>query len=91
MPPTSNPIIALEGLSVRLGSSTLLHDVSFGLAPGEMLCVIGESGAGKSTLLKALQGLIPARCRRFLFEPAGIETAGEMPQMVGLPRIRLPR
>lgn len=73
---------------MRLGRSTLLHDISFSLGTGEMLCVIGESGAGKSTLLKALQGLMPARCKRFLFQPAGIKTTGEMPQGIGLPRSR---
>lgn len=84
----SEPIMLLDGLSVRIGNNTLLQNVSFSLSRGEMLCVIGESGAGKSTLLKALQGLMPARCERFLFEPAGIATTGEMPKSIGLPRSR---
>lgn len=35
-----------------------LHSISFDLAPGEHLCVMGESGCGKSTLLKLIYGLL---------------------------------
>ncbi|QPH55620.1 dipeptide/oligopeptide/nickel ABC transporter ATP-binding protein [Pontivivens ytuae] len=84
----SEPILSVEGLTVRVGTATLLHDVSFDVARGEMLCVIGESGAGKSTLLKAMQGLMPADCRRFRFAPGGIDVSGAMPDQIGLPRTR---
>lgn len=38
--------------------SKILNNLSFGLQPGEHLCVMGESGSGKSTLLKAIYGLL---------------------------------
>jgi len=41
--------------------TTLLHDVSFGLAGKALLGVVGPSGAGKSTLLYALVGSRPAQ------------------------------
>lgn len=81
-------LLSLDSLSAQAGGQTLLRDVSFSLARGQMLCVIGESGAGKSTLLKSLQGLMPATCMRFRFEPAGIDASGEMPAGIGLPRTR---
>lgn len=36
----------------------ILKNISFQLAEGEHLCVMGESGSGKSTLLKAIYGLL---------------------------------
>src|SRR5690606_17526356 len=40
-------------------SRPLLEDVSFTLAPGQSLAVIGATGAGKSVLLQAILGEIP--------------------------------
>jgi iron complex transport system ATP-binding protein len=51
-------VIALEGVSVRRGERTVVRDVTFGVGPGEWVCVIGPNGAGKSTLLSALAGLV---------------------------------
>lgn len=52
-PPAS---LTLEGASLSLpgGNRTILHPVSFHLAPGRVLGVVGPNGAGKSTLLRLL-------------------------------------
>lgn len=54
-----NRILAVEGLSVHAGNSALLRDVSFALAPGEALTLVGQSGAGKSLLAQAIMGNLP--------------------------------
>ena len=51
--------IEVKGLVAKYGSQTVLDDISFSVAPGEVAVIIGGSGCGKSTLLKHLIGLIP--------------------------------
>ena len=52
-------ILDVSGLTVRSGAGTLVRDVSFSLAPGERLGLIGESGSGKSLTSLAVTGLLP--------------------------------
>ena len=52
-------MIALEGLSVKLGGVLIIDDVEGEVARGEWVTLIGPNGAGKSTLLRALAGLVP--------------------------------
>jgi peptide/nickel transport system ATP-binding protein len=58
----ARPLLAVERLRVefptRHGTLTAVHDVSFVIAPGEVLGVVGESGAGKSLTGAAIIGLI---------------------------------
>ncbi|MGZ3687153.1 MAG: ATP-binding cassette domain-containing protein [Bdellovibrionota bacterium] len=49
--------IEFEKYSITLGGIPILHELSFRIAPGEHLAVIGASGAGKSSLAAALLGL----------------------------------
>jgi peptide/nickel transport system ATP-binding protein len=66
-------ILEVKGLKVqfptRRGVLTAVDDVSFSIAPGEVLGVVGESGAGKSITGLAVIGLL---------EPPGRIAAGEV-------------
>jgi len=53
------PAVRVAGLGVRIDGRGVLQDVSFDVAPGEFLAVLGANGAGKSTLLKVLATLLP--------------------------------
>jgi peptide/nickel transport system ATP-binding protein len=66
-------LLAVRNLRVefptRAGVLTAVDDVSFGIAPGEVLGVVGESGAGKSLTGAAIIGLL---------EPPGRIAGGEV-------------
>jgi phospholipid/cholesterol/gamma-HCH transport system ATP-binding protein len=49
--------IEVKGLEMAYGSYVLMRDISFSVAPGEIMVIMGGSGCGKSTLLKYLIGL----------------------------------
>ena len=51
-------LLQATGLTKFYGAHRALHNVSFELRAGEVLCVVGENGAGKSTLIKILSGAI---------------------------------
>ena len=52
--------LALEARGLTLswdGQTLVTRDVSLGVAPGEVVCMVGKSGCGKTTILHALAGL----------------------------------
>ena len=52
--------LQLESVTVQLGDTAALRDVSLTLVAGARLAVVGASGSGKSTLLRAIVGLLRA-------------------------------
>jgi len=54
---TAQPVIKVEGLTVRYGDNTVLDNVNFEVHAGEIFVIMGGSGCGKSTLLKQIIGI----------------------------------
>lgn len=59
---SGSPLLQVENMSVRFatrrGTLTAIDDISFSIAAGEILGVVGESGAGKSLTGSAIVGLL---------------------------------
>lgn len=66
---------AVEGVGLALGGRTVLRDVSFSLAPGERVVLLGVNGCGKTTLLKALDGLAFPSAGRITWAGEPLEAA----------------
>jgi ABC-2 type transport system ATP-binding protein len=54
---TNNPVITASGLTKQYGRQAALNGVSFTVAPGRIVGLIGPNGSGKTTTLKAILGL----------------------------------
>ena len=60
--PTSNPsapayAASIVGVSKRFGKTSVLHNITFHVAEGEALVLLGASGSGKTTILRIIAGL----------------------------------
>ena len=51
-------ILRLDNVSLAYGHHPLLARVSFQIAPGERVCLVGRNGTGKSTLLRVICGIV---------------------------------
>ena len=57
-------MIALESVSKRYGSRTIIHDVSFTVGAGEIVGFLGPNGAGKTTTMRMIAGYTTATSGR---------------------------
>jgi len=51
--------LSVQNLTIAYNNIGAVHDVSFDVAEGEIVTLIGANGAGKSSILRAISGLIP--------------------------------
>ena len=54
---SAEPYISVRDIHKSFGTAEVLKGISFDIAKGEAVCIIGPSGSGKSTLLRCLNGL----------------------------------
>ncbi|MEZ5933398.1 MAG: ABC transporter ATP-binding protein [Alphaproteobacteria bacterium] len=71
--PASNQSLQERGLHVEhlchaYGSRRVVEDVAFGLAAGEVHCLVGPSGCGKTTVLRLIAGLEPLQGGRVVID-----------------------
>lgn len=70
-------MIEVEGLrKVFPNGHEALKDVSFTVAAGEFVCIVGRSGAGKSTLLRCLNGMVPVTAGEIRVNGVDVVRAG---------------
>ena len=60
---SGTPLLEVERLNVRFGTSTVVNDVSFTIAAGEKFALVGESGSGKSITALSVLRLVDAAVR----------------------------
>jgi phospholipid/cholesterol/gamma-HCH transport system ATP-binding protein len=58
IPEQTSPDVVFEKVSKTFAGRPVLNDVSFAIAAGEALCIMGRSGTGKSVTLKLMIGLL---------------------------------
>ena len=60
--------LTFEDVSLSFGPIPAVRDVSFDLAPGEIICLLGPSGCGKTTLLRIAAGIERPEAGRVLID-----------------------
>ena len=80
------PTLDFDKVSLTLGRTTILDDVSFQVEPGSIHALVGPNGGGKSSLIKTLLGQTPHQGRLSLQWPATPGTIGYVPQALEFDR-----
>jgi branched-chain amino acid transport system ATP-binding protein len=68
-------LLRVRDLHAWYGESHILHGMTFAVAEGEVVTLLGRNGVGKTTTLKAVMGILPQRRGSVVFE--GRELIGE--------------
>jgi ABC-type branched-subunit amino acid transport system ATPase component len=63
----ADPLLQVSGINTYYGKSHILHNVSFTVNRGEVVCLLGRNGAGKTTTLTSIMGITPPRSGKVVF------------------------
>lgn len=66
--PSTDPVVAFRSVSLRLGGTPVLRDLSFPVERGEIFVLVGRSGAGKTSVLRLVNRLLEPDEGRVLVE-----------------------
>ena len=75
--------LSVDRLVKRFGSREVLHEVGFGIAPGEFVALLGPNGAGKTTLFQILTGLYATDAGTVVIGGHRMEGARAWPRALG--------
>lgn len=67
-------MLEVKDLHAAYEQVKVLHGVTFNVASGEILCVMGRNGAGKTTLLKTIMGIVPMSSGEVLLDGEVLNT-----------------
>ena len=73
-------MLSVEGLQAGYGHSQVLFDISFEVAKGECVTLMGRNGMGKTTSIKTIMGLVSARGGKVTI--SGRPMTGQPPERV---------
>ena len=74
----SEPLLSIRGLTKIFGGLVAVDNVSFDVARGEVVGLLGDNGAGKSTLIKCISGVHASEEGEILFDGAPVAFATPM-------------
>jgi ABC-2 type transport system ATP-binding protein len=74
---TSAAAISLESVTKRFGAKTIIHDVSFSVAKGEIVGFLGPNGAGKTTTMRMIAGFTTPSTGRITVAGCDMATRNE--------------
>jgi len=66
----TEPLLVLDNITKNYGAVEALRGVSFSIAKGEVIALLGDNGAGKSTLVKIISGGLDASSGSMEFDGA---------------------
>ena len=67
------PLLDVKGVAARYGAFRALHEVSFSVADGEVLALLGANGAGKTTTARSVSGMLPVSGGEIWFDGQRID------------------
>ena len=86
LPQVSGPTLDFAEVSLTLGRTTILDQVTFQVQPGSVHALVGPNGGGKSSLIKTLLGQMPHQGHLSLQWPGTPGTIGYVPQALEFDR-----
>ena len=81
----SGPAVVFDKVSLELGGTRILDNVSFRIESGALHCIVGANGGGKTSLIRSLLGQMP-HSGQIRLEGESLGPVGYVPQVLDFDR-----